>query len=87
MLCWAPGSLQGPGVLGDRAGIGALVALSVKGDFMVSLVHLTSHPDLRDDDTGVLPNTPGVSRERYRSICLICASPVAVIKEIVPDIC
>lgn len=73
-------------MLGDRAGIAALVALSVKGHFVVSLIHLTSHPNLRGDDTGGLPNTPVVSRERYRSICLICVSSVAIIKEIVPDI-
>lgn len=88
MLCWAPSSLQGPGVLGDGGGrIAALVVLSVKGHFMVSLGQLTSHPNLRGDDTGGLPNTPGVSRERCRCICLICVCPVAVIKEIVPDIC
>lgn len=62
------------------------MALSVKGHLVGSLVPLTSHPNLRGDDIGGLPNTPGVSRERYRSIWLICVSPVAVIKEIVPDI-
>lgn len=30
-------------MLGDRAGIAAFVAPSVKGHFMASLVHLTSH--------------------------------------------
>ena len=73
-------------MLGDRAGVANLLALPVKGHFMVSLVHLTSHPNLRGDDTGGLPNTPGVSRERFRFICQICVSPVAIIKEIIPDI-
>lgn len=80
VLCWAASSLQGRGVLGDWAG-----HLSVKGCFVVSLVHLTSHPNLRGGNTEGLPNTAGVGRERYRSTCLICVSPVAIINEIVPE--
>lgn len=60
-LCWAPSSLCGHGVLGDRAGIASLVALSVQGLFVIILMSLTSHPNLRGDDTGGLPpNTPGL---------------------------
>lgn len=45
-------------MLGDRAGTAGLMALSVKGHFVVSLLNLTSHPDLRGDRTRGLPNTP-----------------------------
>lgn len=54
-------------MLSDGAGIAALVMLSVKGRFMVRLVHLASYSNLRGDNRPRLPNTPGVSRERYRS--------------------
>lgn len=49
-------------MLGERAGTAGLMALSVRGHFVVSLLYLISHPD----HTRGLPNIPGVSRGKIQ---------------------